>query len=398
MGDLINREHQVFFQTYKRLPIEIDHASGAKIWDRDGNEYLDFLAGIAVNALGHSHPKIIEAAKKQISQYMHVSNYFYQEPQILLAENLTQLTGYSRVFFTNSGTEATEGAIKLVRKYSSGRGKKIIVAFTGGFHGRTYGALSIMDKPKYKENMGPFLPDTMILKFNDIDELERNINDQTAAVFLEFIQGEGGIATPTQQFVDKLEELRKKYDFLLVADEIQCGTGRTGKFFGFEHFGVSPDIVTMAKGIGGGLPLGAILAKEFLADVWDRANHGTTYGGNAVACATGLVVVEELFNGVMENVHTIGEYLKSKLFHLQENFPKLIVEVRGHGLMLGLLLSFDAQLLVDELLKNMVISNAASGNVLRIVPPLTITKDEAELFLTKLHLSLVNLENKINLQ
>ncbi len=398
MNDLINREHQVFFQTYKRLPIEIDHASGAKIWDRNGNEYLDFLAGIAVNALGHSHPKIIEAVQKQISQYMHVSNYFYQEPQILLAEKLSQHTGYSRVFFTNSGTEATEGAIKLVRKYSFGRGKKTIVAFTGGFHGRTYGALSIMDKPKYKENMGPFLPDTLVLKFNDIEELERNINDQTAAVFLEFVQGEGGIVSPTQQFVDKLEELRNKFNFLLVADEIQCGAGRTGKFFGFEHFGVSPDIVTMAKGIGGGLPLGAILAKEFLSDVWDRGNHGTTYGGNAVACATGLVVVEELFNGVMENVFNIGEYLKNKLFQLQEHFPKMIVEVRGHGLMLGLLLSFDAQLLVDELLKNQVISNAASGNALRIVPPLTITKDEAELFLTKLHLSLVSLENKINLQ
>lgn len=398
MSDLINREHQVLFQTYKRLPIEIDHASGAKIWDRNGNEYLDFLAGIAVNALGHSHPKIIEAAQKQISQYMHVSNYFYQEPQILLAEKLTQLTGYTRVFFTNSGTEATDGAIKLVRKYSFGRGKKTIVAFSGGFHGRTYGALSIMDKPKYKENMGPFLPDTLVLKFNDIKELERNINDETAAVFLEFIQGEGGIVSPTQQFVDKLEELRNKYNFLLVADEIQCGAGRTGKFFGFEHFGVSPDIVTMAKGIGGGLPLGAILAKDFLADVWDRGNHGTTYGGNVVACATGLVVVEELFNGVMDNALNIGEYLKNKLFQLQEHFPNMIVEVRGHGLMLGLLLSFDAQLLVDELLKNMVISNAASGNVLRIVPPLTITKDEAELFLTKLHLSLVNLENKINLQ
>ena len=398
MSDLINREHQVLFQTYKRLPIEIDHAIGAKIWDRNGNEYLDFLAGIAVNALGHSHPKIIEAAQKQISQYMHVSNYFYQEPQILLAEKLTQLTGYTRVFFTNSGTEATDGAIKLVRKYSFGRGKKTIVAFSGGFHGRTYGALSIMDKPKYKENMGPFLPDTLVLKFNDIKELERNINDETAAVFLEFIQGEGGIVSPTQQFVDKLEELRNKYNFLLVADEIQCGAGRTGKFFGFEHFGVSPDIVTMAKGIGGGLPLGAILAKDFLADVWDRGNHGTTYGGNAVACATGLVVVEELFNGVMDNALNIGEYLKNKLFQVQEHFPNMIVEVRGHGLMLGLLLSFDAQLLVDELLKNMVISNAASGNVLRIVPPLTITKDEAELFLTKLHLSLVNLENKINLQ
>lgn len=398
MSNLIELEKKVFFQTYKRLPIVIERAEGAKIWDVDGNEYLDFLAGIAVNALGHSHPKIIQAAKNQIDKYMHVSNYFYQEPQIRLAEKLTEVTGYSRVFFTNSGTEATEGAIKLVRKYSHDKGKTEIIAFSGGFHGRTYGALSIMDKPKYKENMGPFLPNTKVITLNDEEELERSINDKTAAVFLEFVQGEGGIVSPTKNFIDKLEELRCRYNFLIVADEIQCGVGRTGKFFGFEHFGVKPDIVTMAKGIGGGLPLGVILATEQLANVWERGNHGTTYGGNAVACATGLVVIEELLSGVMENVNTVGEYLKTKLLQLQEQFPNLIEEVRGHGLMLGLLLKFDAQLLVDELLHQQVISNAASGNVLRIVPPLIITLDEAQLFITKLHLSLLELEKKINMQ
>lgn len=396
MSNLIEREQKVMFQTYKRLPIEIERASGARIWDKDGNEYLDFLAGIAVNALGHSHPRVVEAAKSQIEKYMHVSNYFYQEPQIKLAEKLVEITGFDRVFLCNSGTEATEGAIKLVRKYSYDKGKAEIIAFSGGFHGRTYGALSIMDKPKYKENMGPFLPNTRVIEHNNLDELEKNIDANTAAVFLEFIQGEGGIVSPTVQFVSKLEELRNKFGFLLVADEIQCGVGRTGKFFGFEHFSVSPDIVLMAKGIGGGLPLGAILAKEFLANVWDRGNHGTTYGGNPVACATGLAVIEELFAGVMENVNTVGEYLKNKLMQLQEEFPQMIVEVRGHGLMLGLLLSFDAQILVDELLKQFVISNAASGKVLRIVPPLTITREEAELFLTKLHISLVNLKDKIN--
>jgi len=398
MSNLIEREQSVLFQTYKRLPIIIERAEGAKIWDVDGNEYLDFLAGIAVNALGHSHPKIIEAAKNQIDKYMHVSNYFYQEPQIRLAEKLSSVTGYSRVFFTNSGTEATEGAIKLVRKYSFDKGKTEIIAFCGGFHGRTYGALSIMDKPKYKEKMGPFLPNTKVIELNYLSELEQNIDETTAAVFLEFIQGEGGIVSPTQNFVDKLEDLRRKYNFLLVADEIQCGVGRTGKFFGFEHFGVKPDIVTMAKGLGGGLPLGAILATEFLANVWDRGNHGTTYGGNAVACATGLVVIEELFSGMMENVNTVGDYLKTKLLQLMEQFPKLIQEVRGYGLMLGLLLTFDAQLLVDELLNQQVIANAASGKVLRIVPPLVITLDEAQLFITKLHLSLLELGKKINMQ
>lgn len=391
MSEMINREHNAIFQTYKRLPIEIDRAEACKIWDKEGNEYLDFLSGIAVNALGHSHPKIIDAASKQIKKYMHVSNYFYQEPQILLAEKLKEMSGFDKVFFSNSGTEAMEGAIKLVRKYSKEKNKTEIIAFSGGFHGRTYGALSIMDKPNYKVDMGPFLDGTKVIEHNNIEQLIANVNENTAAVVLEFLQGEGGIVEPSVEFVKCLNELKEKFGFLLVADEIQAGVGRTGKFFGFEHFDVKPDIVTMAKGIGGGLPLGAILARDFLQDVWSKGNHGTTYGGNAVACATGLVVLNELQNGLLESVNEVGNYLTKKLNEIKAKFPELVLEVRGRGLMLGLHLSFDAQKLVDELLTMKVIANAASGTVLRIVPPLVASKEDAEHFVAKLAYALLNL-------
>lgn len=386
--NLIESEHKLFFQTYKRLPIVIDKALGARIWDTDGNEYLDFLAGIAVNALGHSHPRVVDAVVNQAKRYMHVSNYFYQEPQILLAEKLIELTPFDRVFFTNSGTEAMDGTIKLIRRHSADRGKTEIIALSGGFHGRTYGALSIMDKPNYKDKMGPYLEGTKVIEHNNIDELKANVNDKTAAFVLEFLQGEGGIVEPSAEYVAVLKELHEKFGFLLVADEIQSGVGRTGKFFAFENFDISPDIATMAKGIGGGLPLGAILAKESLADVWDKGNHGTTYGGNAVACAAGLAVMTEIENGLMDNVNSVGNYLKTKLEDIKFKFPNLVSEVRGRGLMLGLLLTFDAAILVEALLKEKVIANAASGKVLRIVPPLIITQEEAEIFIVKLTLAM----------
>ncbi len=392
MENLIDIEHKVMFQTYKRFPIVIKKAEGSTIWDNEGNEYLDFLAGIAVNALGHTHPKIIEAITNQAKKYMHVSNYFYQEPQILLAEKLVVMTSFDRVFFTNSGSEAMEGAIKLIRRYSQDKQKTEIIAFSGGFHGRTYGALSIMDKPHYKDKMGPFLEGTKIIEHNNIAALRDNINDKTAAVVLEFLQGEGGIVEPTTEFVSVLKELKDKYDFLLVADEIQCGVGRTGKFFGFENFNIQPDIVTMAKGIGGGLPLGVILAKEKLKDVWQKGNHGTTYGGNALACAAGMVVLNELEAGVMNNVEEVGGYLKSKLQEMKLKYPNLVTEVRGRGLMLGLVLSFDASILVEALLKAGIISNAASGNILRIVPPLVLKKEEAEIFIIKLSIALSKMQ------
>jgi predicted acetylornithine/succinylornithine family transaminase len=386
--NLIEKEHEVILQTYKRLPIEVDYALGARIFDKNGNEYLDFLGGIAVNALGHSHPEIIKAIQEQAPKYLHISNYFYQEPQIKLAEKLCQMSGYSKVFFSNSGTEATEGAIKLVRRWASDKDKSNIFAFSGGFHGRTYGALSIMDKPLYKEKMGPFLADTFVIKYNDIDELKANINEKTAGVFLEFIQGEGGISSISQEFAEELIKLKNKFNFLIVADEIQAGTGRTGDLFAFEKYCLRPDIITMAKGIGGGLPLGGFLVDSHLESIFEKGMHGTTYGGNALACTTGLVVLNELEKSVFQNVKDVGLFFINELKKIQEKYPQLINEVRGRGLILGLSLTFDATILMNKLLDKHIITNAASGTVLRLVPPLIITKEDVKLFIEKLDLLL----------
>jgi len=392
MQNLIEKEHNLIYQTYQRFPLIAERAEGCLIYDIDGNEYLDCLAGIAVNALGHSHPAILKAINDQVTKYIHVSNYFYQKPQIDLAEKLINLSGMDKVFFCNSGTEATDGAMKLARKWGHDKGKIDIIGFSGGFHGRTYGALSVMDKPNYKLNMGPFLDNTMVLPLNQIEYLYENINSKTAAVILEFVQGEGGIAEPSQEFIEVLLELKQIHNFLIIADEVQCGTGRTGKFFAFEHFGVKPDIITTAKGMGGGLPLGSIIVNEELSSIWQKGNHGTTYGGNALACATGMAVVNELESGLLEQVAEKGAYFKTKLEEIKAKYPNQIKEVRGRGLMLGLLMSYESKEIVDKLFEKRVITNAASGYVLRIVPPLIITQKEIDLFIERLDESLKELE------
>ncbi len=381
---LVDQEKKVIFQTYKRLPIVVDRAEGCRVYDREGNSWLDFLGGIAVNALGHSHPAVVEAVVNQAKKYMHISNYFYQEPQIQLAEKLVAASGLGRVFFTNSGTEATEGAIKLVRRHGHGLGKTNMLGFSGGFHGRTYGALSLMDKPQYKENMGPYLDNMKVIKYNSPDELRANVNEQTAGIILEFVQGEGGCSTVSQEFVDTINELRSRYGFLVIADEIQAGTGRTGKFFSFEHWGFRPDIITLAKGMGGGMPLGAIVADESLANVWKQGTHGTTYGGNAVACAAGLAVVNELENGLLGRVEETGKYLRGKLEALQSKHAGKIIELRGLGLMQGVVLAFPSDTVVKAMLEHHVISNSASGTVVRIVPPLIAGEAEIDEFVAAL--------------
>ena len=371
-------ENSTFLQTYKRLPIEIDKAESVFIYDKSGRQYLDFLGGIAVNVLGHSHPLIIDAVGKQIRRYMHVSNYFYQDAQIRFVSKLVGISGYDRAFLTNSGTEAIEGAIKFCRRWGFDSDKTEIIAFTGGFHGRTYGALSLMDKPHYKDKMGPFLDNMKIIEYNKIDELRKTINEKTAAVLLEFVQGEGGITTADTDWIDEIEKLRNKFDFLLIADEIQAGIGRTGDFFSFSRYNIKPDIVTLAKGLGGGLPLGCILTTERLSYVFEKGMHGTTFGGNAVSCAAGEIVLDELSNGLLSHVNETGKYLDEKLNQVKNKFPDKVLEVRGYGLMQGLLLSFDASLLVDELLKHGIITNAASGKVLRLVPPLIIKNEHID--------------------
>ncbi len=387
--ELISREHRVIYQTYKRLPVAIDRAEGCHIYASDGRVYLDMLAGIAVNALGHSHPRIIDAAEKQLHRYLHVSNFFYQEPQVRLAEMLTARSGYSKVVFTNSGAEAWDAAMKLARAYGSTRERVgNIIAFKGGFHGRTYGALSVMDKPLYKKGMEPFLPGTRVLPYNDIAALRDEVNATTCAVTLELIQGEGGISVASDDFVQELVRLRDKYGFAIIADEVQTGVGRTGDFFAFEHYGFKPDIVTMAKGIGGGLPLGAVLASEALSAVWQQGQHGTTYGGNALACATGIVVMEEIERGLMENVRAMGARLREGLEAVRSEFPGIVTEVRGRGLMLGLALNQNSTPLRDALLERGVITSATADTVLRIVPPLVIGTSEIEEFLGVLRTAL----------
>lgn len=382
---LIEREHSAIYQSYKRLPISVSSAEGSRIYTLEGTVYLDMLAGIAVNALGHSHPRVIAAVTEQANKYMHVSNFFYQEPQVRLAELLIEQSKLSKVLFSNSGAEAWEGAIKLARKWGNANGKTgNIIGFSGGFHGRTYAALSTMDKPLYKDGMEPFLPNTLVLPYNDVDALLNNVDETTCAIGLEFIQGEGGITSVTTEFIAAIEHLRNKYGVLLIADEVQSGIGRTGDFFAYQHHAITPDIITFAKGIGGGLPLGGLIVNEMLSTVWEKGQHGTTYGGNALACSAGIVVVEEVLGGVMNNARDVGHVLIDELRALRRHFPNYVLEVRGRGLMVGLVVHDDATILRDALLEERIITNATAGNVLRLVPPLTIDGYDIEEFVAVL--------------
>ncbi len=375
---LIDRERNHFLQTYKRLPIEVEYAEGMYIYSSNGTRYLDFLGGIAVNSLGHSHPRISAAIERQLRRYTHLSNYFYQDVQVEFVERLCSASGYDRAFLTNSGTEATEGAIKLARSYGSPYERDEIIGFTGGFHGRSYGALSIMDRPRYKDGMGPFLPATRILPFNDVDALRAAVSDRTCAVMLEFLQGEGGIRWATPEFVEAVMELRHRHGFLVIADEVQAGGGRTGSFFSFDRFRVRPDIVTLAKGIGGGLPLGAILTTENLAGIWGGGQHGTTFGGNALACVAGNVVIEELRNGLMEHAAEMGEILIGWLQQLQDEFPDLVREVRGAGAIVGVELTEPSAPFVDAMLRRRIIVNSTADTVIRLLPPLIYDREHID--------------------
>jgi acetylornithine/N-succinyldiaminopimelate aminotransferase len=379
---IAQQEAEFFFPTYKRLSLEIVRGEGCSLYTKDGAKYVDMFAGLAVNALGYNHPQIIAAIEEQARKYIHLSNYFIQEPQVLLAEKLLHHSGYKKIFFTNSGTEANEGAIKLVRKWSNGTGKTKIYGMTNGFSGRTMGSLSLMDKQNYREGYGPFLPDFDHIIFNDLVDLNKKVNGSTAAVFLECIQGEGGVVPVSKEFVSALKELHGKFGFILVADEIQSGAWRTGKIFSFKHFGIEPDIVTMAKPIGGGLPLGAILGNDKLANTWSYGVHGTTFGGNPVACAAGNVVIDILSSREMINhVKEISAYLHENLDSLSKKHSNVIKEIRGLGLMIGIDLHINSGPVVEAMLGRGVLANSTAGTVVRILPPLIVSRKEIDQFL-----------------
>jgi acetylornithine/N-succinyldiaminopimelate aminotransferase len=371
-----DREAQVFFHTYKRIPLDIVRGEGVELVTRDGSRYLDMFSGIAVNALGYGHARLLKAIQDQADRYIHVSNYYYQEPQLRLAELLVQYSGFPRVFLANSGTEAVEGAIKIARKWGSSLSKTTIVSLSNAFHGRTLGALSLMDRPKYREGFEPLLPSCRTIELNNGEALRRSVDGETAAVVVECLQGEGGIRPLTQEFASLLAELHRSLGFLLIADEIQSGLGRTGKLFGFQHFGLSPDLVLLAKPLGGGLPLAAILGGPRVEAVLQPGMHGTTFGGNPVACAAGIVVLQEIMeNGLMQRADLMGTILISALCELALEFPQIIREVRGAGLMIGVELTLECEPIVSALRDRRILLNCTDGKVLRFLPPFIIEEE-----------------------
>jgi len=379
---LSEKEDRWFFKTYKRLDISIDRGEGCWLITKSGKRILDMFGGLAVNVLGYCHPELIQAIEEQIRRYIHVSNFFYQEPQIHLAQQILEFSGFSKIFFTNSGTEAVEGSIKIVRKYFQGSSRTKLVCFSGSYHGRTYGSLSLTSRRKYRDGFEPFIPDVQQLPFNSVESLKSNIDDSVAAVYLECIQGEGGINPVSNEFTSILCELRNRHGFLLVADEIQSGVGRTGKLHAFENFDFVPDIVVIAKGIGGGLPLGAILGNEKVAHTLTLQVHGSTFGGNPVAAACGTIVFRKLRNGLMAHLREIAAYLRKRLEDLRAR-SNLITEIRGLGLMLGIELNVPGQYVVDSMLQAGVLVNCTNGNVIRLLPPYIISREEIDIFVSR---------------
>ncbi len=376
---LHERELNSILHTYKRLPVDVSHGRGMFLYDTAGNEYLDFLGGVAVNALGYGHAGLQAAIVEQAGKYIHVSNYFVQQPQVELAEMLQKITGFSRVFFCNSGAEACEGALKLARKWGNANGRSEVVTMQDSFHGRTMGSLSMMTNADYREGFGPFLEGCVNIPFSDLAALTSAVSSKTTAVFLECIQGEGGINEVSPEFAALLSNLKKRFGFLLIVDEVQSGIGRTGKFLAGEHYRLVPDIVTLAKPLGGGLPLGAILVSETLKDVLQPGNHGTTFGGNPVACAAGKVVLTEVVeNGLMKNAEKVGSYFLERLRNIQIELPHSVKEVRGKGLMLGMELSFPGKAIVDAMLERKIIINCTHTNVLRFLPPLIAQREHVD--------------------
>jgi len=380
-------EKELFFHNYARLPIAVTHGEGCWLVSDDGTRYLDMIAGIGVNALGYGDKRLLDAITDQASRLIHASNLFLLQPQFDLAAKLLDISGLSKVFFANSGTEAIEAGIKLARKRAAMTGqsdKKEILSLSNCFHGRTYGAMSLTAKAKYTDGFDPLLPETGMIAFNDLADLEAKVSEKTAAVFIEVVQGEGGIHCISEAFLSKLSELRDRFDFLVVADEIQAGCGRTGRFFSYMHFDILPDLVCLAKPLGGGLPLAAVIGSEKMADVFSYGNHGTTFGGNPVACAAGLAMIEAIYaDRLMENALKIGEMMKLALEELASRHPQ-IIEVRQYGLMIGITVDKEAKVYVEKALRKQVLVNATSQNVIRLLPPLCIGTNEAQRCITVL--------------
>ncbi len=386
LASVSRMEAKLLLPTYERQPILFVRGRGVYLWDSQGKRYLDFLSGIGVNALGHNHPAVQAAIKRQAGRLIHVSNLFFHEYQAELARLLTEISGLDRAFFCNSGTEAWEGALKLARAFarmnnrngSKANPKTRILAMENSFHGRTFGALATTGQPKYRAPFVPLMPGVSFVKFNDLDDLRRKFDSSVCAVCIETIQGEGGIRPVNAEFLELASRLTKQSGALLVLDEIQCGLGRTGHHFAYQHHGVLPDVVTVAKPLACGLPLGAILTTERVASCMHPGLHGTTFGGGPLACAVAIEFLHEE-NKLLKHVRTLGEYFHAALEALDKKH-KSIQDVRGAGLMLAVELDSPelAKAVTKQLLKEGIIINRTHETVLRFLPPYVIQKKHVD--------------------
>ena len=374
----------MLLNVYNRYDVTFEKGEGTYIYDNKGNKYLDFVSGISVNCLGHSSPIIVEALTEQSKKLIHISNLYYSEPQLNLAKKLTENSEMEKVFFTNSGTEAVELAIKIARKFGRNisENKTEIIYMTDSFHGRSTGSLAITGQNKYKEPFEPLISNITECKFNDSEDLIRKVSDNTAAIILEPVQGESGLEEVTSEFIEKIKELKEKYNILVIFDEIQCGMGRMGTLFAYEQFNLIPDVITIAKSLGGGVPIGACLTKGIANEVLTPGDHGSTYGGNPLVCAVGNAVLKELIdnNLIKNNVIEMGKYAKEKLENLRSKID-FIVEIRGKGLLLGIKLDSSKVLSKDFVafaLEKGLLLVGAGNNVVRYFPPFNVCKAEID--------------------
>ena len=378
--ELIKIEDDYFINTFTRQPLVLDHGEGVKVTDIDGNEYLDMFAGIAVNALGHNHPKLVKAIQEQAEKLIHISSIYYNEPALIYAKKLIEMTSFDRIFYANSGAEANEGAIKLAVKYT---GKSEVISTVESFHGRTVVTLAATGHEHYHEPFKAILPKGFInVPYNDIEAIKEAITENTAAIIVEPIQGEGGVNVPDIEYLKEIEKICHENDIVFIVDEVQTGFGRCGTLFAHELFDVKPDIMTMAKGIGGGVPMGGILATEKVASAFVPGDHGTTFGGGPLVCAAANAVLDTIVDeNILDNVNEVGDYFISELKKLDKD---VIAEVRGKGLMVGLELTKPGAEYVDKLREAGFLINCTADKVLRFVPPLIITKEEVDEFVKAL--------------
>jgi acetylornithine aminotransferase/acetylornithine/N-succinyldiaminopimelate aminotransferase len=379
-AEIIETTHANMVDIYGCLPLAFVRGEGSYLYDAEGNRYLDFFCGLAVTSLGHKHPGVVRAIQEQAEKLTHVSNVFHTEPGARLVQRLSRRFGDGKVFLGNSGAEANEAAIKLARKWGhkDGKGRFEILATLGSFHGRTMATLSATGQEKYHQGFLPLVPGFKLVNFDDIAALEKAISDQTVAIMVEPIQGEGGVVVPHPDYLQRLRELCDRAKLLLILDEVQTGTGRTGKFFCYEHFAIKPDIVTLAKALGGGIPIGAMISKPEIASAFTPGSHGTTFGGNPVASAAALAVNNALDNEhLMENATEMGAYLIKRLKEISAKLDR-VAEVRGLGMIIGVVLKHDPRPVVDACIKERLIVNGTGGTVLRLLPPLNLSRADAD--------------------